>query len=195
MHYRDYLGEDGEVIEERRPEYDLFAYVVGRFFPSVNPTVNVYNKVIRKTVDVSKVFSPSDEAWVLLTMDNYRDRWLRMLENPESKDATENTVVDGKVTVWRKGAHRLDPFFQAKYTSSQHGKKVSGWSDEGIQQFNWYVGEVKKLRALPLSGQLLEATLRDRWVGPRSEMEVDEVRAMRDHVVEEAYTDLDLFGV
>ena len=194
-HYRDYLDDNGDVIEDRRPYYELFLYVVGRFFPSMNPTVNVYNGIIRKTVDLSEVFSASDEAWVLLIMKNYTQGWLRMLENPECKHATVNTVVEGKVTVWRRGSHRVDPFFKAEYTSSQNGKKSSGWTNEGVKKFNEYLAIVKECRGEYSTGGALETCLREHWIGQTPDAGVEEMEAERNGVVEEDYTDLELFGV
>lgn len=190
-YYRDYLDADGNVIEERRPYFELFVYIVERFFPSVISYASGYSKVVRKVVDLSEVFTASDEAWILLLFDNYRQRWLRMVENPESEDGMD--TGDG---VWAKGSHRKEDFFKAKYTSSQNGKKASGWNNEGVKQFNWYLGEVKKLRAGDSTGAALEAYLKDYWIGRQAGMEEEEtITPEMQEVVEEAYTDLELFGV
>lgn len=170
--------------------------MVVRFLPSVKPKgSNVYSKVTRKTTNLSEVFTPSDEAWILILLENYLRRWRRMAENPESTEAGETVEgEDGENRVWSKGSHRKDPFFRAKYTSSENGKS-SGWSNDGKIKFNYYIGGVQALRAKESSGRALESYLRDLWIGDLAgSNEQGEVRT-REGVVEEAYTEEELFAV
>ena len=89
----------------------------------------------------------------------------------------------------------MDPFFKAEYTSSQNGKKSSGWTKEGVKKFNEYLAIVKKCRGEYSTGGTLETSLREHWIGQTPDAGVEEMEAERNGVVEEDYTDLELFGV
>ena len=63
------------------------------------------------------MFSVSDEAFAVMMIDNYEERWkLQTIEKDKKK--------------WRS-----DPNYQAKYTSSTKGVHNNSWSEEGMKSF------------------------------------------------------------
>ena len=113
-----------------------------------------------------------------------------MLEYLESNIVKVVMEVDGKM-VYPKGAHQKDVFFKAKYTSSDNGKQASGWSNDGINKYNWYLGEVKRL--WEKNGKSLDIYLRAYWLGETDGKE-DKVGGKHMNIAEEAVTDMELFS-
>ena len=78
-HYRQYIDLDGNVIPGLEEEYRVFKWFVMNILKSVNyeHTKNIIKEV--KDVGykdfVSKTYSVSDEAFVILVVMNYKKRW------------------------------------------------------------------------------------------------------------------------
>ena len=78
--YQNYLDSDGKLDENKRASFEAFAYFAQRMLQSIAD--NVLGK--KETVDMkakplSVRFSISDEAFALLMMENYCQRWERVL--------------------------------------------------------------------------------------------------------------------
>ena len=109
--------------------------------------------------DNSKIVSISDEAFGLLLIDNYLDKWKIKAANVtagnESVDSSTEPVNDNNTTEAeadggqkKKKISRLP----GKFTEKQSGKcKYSGWSHEGMKRFNELHQMVKEDRACPQS--------------------------------------------
>ena len=72
--YRDYFDKDGSLIPGREGNYEAFVYFVDRILTSVNSRVNDYSPKVRKAVELSKVFTVTNKAFALITLENYYDR-------------------------------------------------------------------------------------------------------------------------
>lgn len=189
--YRDYLDGNGTLIPEREENFKAFVYFVDRILTSVNAKVNDYSPRIRKKALLKSVYSVSDEAFALITLENYYTRWIRMLEaqnGGEQEDFSEGDDSDGPVPL-DKTTMRKSKWFEAKYTSSQRGKSVSGWTQEGISRFTDIAEKVKSCRKDNRMGEELEQYLVTYWIG---HMEAKSGKE-RPEVIE-AFTDNDLFG-
>ena len=74
------------------------------------------------------MFSVSDEAFAVMMIDNYEERWkLQTIEKDKKK--------------WRS-----DPNYQAKYTSSTKGVHNNSWSEEGMKSFYDWCRKIQELR-------------------------------------------------
>ena len=84
--YRDYLDGNGTLIPEREENFKAFVYFVDRILTSVNAKVNDYSPRIRKKALLKSVYSVSDEAFALITLENYCTCWIRMLEAQNGRE-------------------------------------------------------------------------------------------------------------
>lgn len=168
-YYRDYLDEKGKVISGREKHLQAWIYFVGRILPSVNSEINDYSAVPRKTKLLRNCFTSSDEAFALVMVLNYVESWIRKIKAKESKiqaarmgDDEQAGQSDGEETP----AHLMPKeWFHARWTGSQDGNKLSGWDEEGIEEFNKHADKINKLRAGEITGEKLETHLRDHWSG------------------------------
>jgi hypothetical protein len=86
----------------------------------------------------SKVVSVSDEAFALLLIDNYLEKW--KIRAAEEDAENIELVGDGAAAITTEGenARRKQTKTPGKYTGKAKGQcKWGGWSSEGIQQFNF----------------------------------------------------------
>ena len=187
--YRDYFDEAGNMIPGREENFEAFVYFVDRILTSVNSKVNDYGPKIRKAVAMSSVYSISDEAFALITLENYYTRWVRMLQAPTLKMDSDGESVDRDVVHLDKTTQRTAKWFAAKYTASQRGKQITGWNKEGIARHLELARLVKGCRLDDRMGQQLEAKMVKFWIG----RETGESGRAPQQVVEQ-YTDNDLFG-
>lgn len=92
----------------------------------------------------SKVVSVSDEAFALLLIDNYMEKW-RKKASEEEETATEMT---SNQTTNHEGTRKAVAKMPGKYTGKAKGQcKWGGWNVEGITQFNRLRRLVKEDRA------------------------------------------------
>lgn len=84
------------------------------------------------------MFLVSDEAFAVMMIDNYEERWkFQTIEKDKKK--------------WRS-----DPNYQAKYTSSTKGVHNNSWSEEGMKSFYDWCRKIQELRKDKKSGMVLE---------------------------------------
>ena len=86
----------------------------------------------------SKVVSVSDEAFALLLIDNYLEKW--KIRAAEEDAENIELVGDGAAAISTEGenARRKQTKTPGKYTGKAKGQcKWGGWSSEGIKQFNF----------------------------------------------------------
>ena len=82
----------------------------------------------KSNIKTSEIFSVSDEAFAVMMIDNYEERWkLQTIEKDKKK--------------WRS-----DPNYQAKYTSSTKGVHNNSWSEEGMKSFYDWCHKIQELR-------------------------------------------------
>jgi hypothetical protein len=108
--------------------------------------------------DNSKIVSISDEAFGLLLIDNYLDKWKIKAANVtagnESVDSTEPVNDNNTTEAEADGGQKKKKISRlpGKFTEKQSGKcKYSGWSHEGMKRFNELHQMVKEDRACPQS--------------------------------------------
>ena len=107
---------------------------------------NFLSVIVGKTVYNQKKFSEltsdiatrSDEAFLLVAMENSIDHWTAVVEDPKHE----------------KGAYP-----EAKYTSKTDKKRHLGWNEEGIASYNRYM--TKDIPRKRLSSKALEVELRE----------------------------------
>ena len=94
--------------------------------------------------------SVSDEAFALLMLDNYQERWIK--EKMEKKDKGNGGVQQDKTVVrGRKG----------KYTAPKMGnREFRGWSNEGILEYGRLLKMVRNDRRLHKEENTLEKWVR-----------------------------------
>ena len=158
------MDQDGNLIPERRENYEAFLYFIDRILPSVNFETNNYNAVSKKTKLLSNCFSKTDEAFALVNVMNYYQRWTRKLMALESRKRERNGQIgasEERPLPHQQGAE----WFRAKWTSSGDGMVYSGWKKEGIDEFTRRTHHIESLRSLPASGRMLEEKIRDHWKG------------------------------
>jgi len=86
----------------------------------------------------SKVVSVSDEAFALLLIDNYLEKWKTRADEEEA--IRVRPVGDGAAAMTTGGENtiRKQTKTAGKYTGKAQGQcKWGGWSSEGIKQFNF----------------------------------------------------------
>jgi hypothetical protein len=86
----------------------------------------------------SKIVSVSDEAFALLLLDNYLEKWkIRADEADAARIEPVGDGAAGMTTAEGENARRKLIKTAGKYTAKAQGQcKWGGWSSEGIQQFN-----------------------------------------------------------
>ena len=93
-------------------------------------------------VKVSKMATPSDEAFCLVALENNCDRWTAVAKNePRFEDTSEQS---GDQTP--KKQEELWPSPKCTKQKSANGKKHEGWSKEGAQSHNQHCHSISKLR-------------------------------------------------
>ena len=124
-----------------------YSIVYGKFIPCISSS-KVYKQEIRERLldknDNSELFSMSDEAFTLLLLENYFDRWMDIYTK-------EGGVPRRKIGSRRK--KEVDSDVKPKYTSggvvynARKEAKGKGWKNDGIQRYNDLFGIVETDRA------------------------------------------------
>jgi hypothetical protein len=116
-------------ISETEEELEAFHWFFGDFMECVCAKrvwgIQKYQEVISKANDPETGFmivTTSDEAFGLLMIENYRDKWIRKAEAAK------------KGEVPRSGER-----FPEKYTNSKLGNsQYAGWTKKGLDKFNLF---------------------------------------------------------
>jgi hypothetical protein len=99
----------------------------------------------------SKIVSISDEAFGLLLIDNYFEKW-QILAEGDVEDAEPAQQAESGTGWGKKKANSRRP---GKYTKKAMGHcKYGGWNSNGIQQFNALRKLVEQDRACPQAEQM-----------------------------------------
>jgi hypothetical protein len=127
-----------EIMDSMRKEGDLYYGICRDFLPFVVGK-STWDKAIRTAGSLQEISTSSDEAFMLLLLDNHWDEWMSTLEEVE-EEVVDNRVVGKKGRRKRKqtGGLTRKP---SKYTSSAGVGYNKGWSDKGKKLY-------KKLRIL-----------------------------------------------
>ena len=147
MHYRDYLDPNGELIADRKEHFDAFVWFVEKMLKSVNAQINDFGLQVMKRTPLRRVFTVSDEAFALVLLENYYQRWVKIAEDEEG-DTTR---------------YRTDPSFAARWTSSENGRKGAGWHQPGIDRFSELAKMIGEACADTRKGELLDDYLMKHW--------------------------------
>ena len=112
-----------------------------------------------------KLVTKSDEAFALLLIDNYMEKWIKALEkegNPstdtvadDTNDNDDNDNNTGEVGTNAKQKKKAMKRMPGKYTAKKNGHcKYGGWSREGTARFNELYNLVQEDRASPQAEQM-----------------------------------------
>ena len=109
-----------------------------------------------KDVAGCKIVTKSDEAFGLLLIDNYMEKWKRKLVEEEGErveEGSDSANEERSDTVPKRKR------VEAKYTTKRKGNtcKYGGWSMEGMTRFNELYDIVKKDRASPKAKEMEES--------------------------------------
>ena len=167
-HYGKYFDCDGILIEGRKENYDAFLYYLDRILPSVSADVTKYHGETRCIVPLSAVFKTTDEAFALLMVINYFERWVKIVKDELDNKENSESVVD-RVTLDDKRKRFRE--FKGKYTSSCNGLVRGGWDDKGIQHYNELCQMVKEIRQDKTSREMLDEKIKNHWRGIHEESE------------------------
>jgi hypothetical protein len=106
-----------------RTHREAFRYFATRILPAVNSSHTRYDKR-RYKESLSECFSYTDEAFGLLLVVNYEERW-------QSQHAAERRLPDGT------SQDRSALWEDARYTSATEGaRRGASWPKEGLVKFN-----------------------------------------------------------
>lgn len=116
------------MIPGRLEYFEAFYYFVLRILSCVNTTQTKFGDNQTKTrlgSLISDRFTASDEAFALVMIDNYFEKWQVHAKTPKAQ--------------WK--------FAEAKYSSSGQGNKMQGWMKKGIEQYSRFCKMVEGRRA------------------------------------------------
>ena len=127
-------NDEGKALlnkEYRKFGKEEFEYFIIHLLSRTQPKRTKYNKHTRPIRSISECFTPSDEAFALLVLDNELQVWEQQLQLER----------DGKRTIKEM---RLGK----KYTKGYTNKKgaTCGWSRDGITYYNKLRTEIRKIR-------------------------------------------------
>ena len=127
-------NDEGKALlnkEYRKFGKEEFEYFIIHLLSRTQPKRTKYNKHTRPIRSISECFTPSDEAFALLVLDNELQVWEQQLQLER----------DGKRTIKEM---RLGK----KYTKGYTNKKgaTCGWSRDGITYYNKLQTEIRKMR-------------------------------------------------
>lgn len=119
-------GEMAYTIEDMkklRTDKDMFFWLIDTFFVAYVGSFEFRNK--SKVTTVSNILTVSDEAFILLCIENNFDKWIELYEIRKQKKLG-NVVAAVK---------------HARYTRTGPGNKgftdkAAGWNNEGIESYN-----------------------------------------------------------
>lgn len=161
--YGKYFDQDGKMIEGREENYRAFLYHVDRILPSVNADITKYQGDRRCEIPMSAAFRITDEAFALLMVENYYERWVKLAE--EFKKTGKKETSGAK----RKRLREIP----GKYTSCSNGNVHGGWDDRGISRYNELCEVVKVYRMDKPAKDRLDGKLKNHWRGVQDENESD----------------------
>jgi hypothetical protein len=171
-------------------EFDVFGYFATRILVNVNAINTKYEK-LKYTKLLSECFTYTDEAFALLVLINYEERW---------RSQYSNLVRFPDVS----SGERKNRTFQASYTSATEGsRRGQSWSKEGLEKFNYLCHMIRRKRDHEISGQRMEVQLRHRCRQegnlPKFVEEGDEMNEIDEENIEEddlnVHVEGDLFGI
>eukprot|EP00980_Cylindrotheca_fusiformis_P015816 scaffold4629_cov75-Cylindrotheca_fusiformis.AAC.1 len=137
--YRDYEG-DGVNVQARKA---AFNYFVDRLLPKIYYDTHKFKKD-RTTKLLSEFVNVSDEAFAVLVVMNYVQRWEKQLEGGDKK-------------AWTRSE------YDGKFTSSNKGSRVDTWGLEGHATFIKLTNDIKDKRgANKRTGEKLEKEILER---------------------------------
>jgi L-rhamnose mutarotase len=116
-----------------------FEYFVNRILPAVNANHTRYHAKKKKKL-LSEIFTVTDEAFGLMLLENYEERWRKQHREPDKKK-------------WRQKS------MNAKYTASINGVKTNTWSTDGMNKFCEWCNQVQELREDYTTGRRVEEQL------------------------------------
>lgn len=143
--YRDYYDSEGELIPDREKNYEAFAYFVTRILHSVNTRQSSNATERANAYNISKRYTVSDEAFALVMVQNYFNKW----RVQSTMDKTKWTQVP------------------ARWTSSDQGNKALGWEDEGIDAFFENCKMVEEKRGEDRTGSLVDRLWEERMAAEK----------------------------
>ena len=146
--YRDYLGDNGAIKPEKEYDYEAYKWFVKNVLFCINHELT---ELLSKQVAnqgyhdfITKTYTASDEAFAIMLVANYEDRWRNQVLHP-TKDKNELAS---------------NPIYASKYTSSKRGYCKLPWASESIALFNSLVAKIVKLRAQGHTGLQLKALVK-----------------------------------
>ena len=167
-HYRDYLDGHGKVIPARKKNFKAFIYFIDRILPSVNYDMNDYGPVAKKNKLLQDCFTASDEAYALIMIQNYTQRWIRQIQAKEAESLARKTgtfTQEPQEGEERQAYQQPPEWFHARWTGSHDGNKSSGWDIEGIQTFTKHGNDIRRMRLDKTQGEKLEKYIIEHWKG------------------------------
>ena len=117
--------------EYRKFGKEEFEYFLIHLLSRTQPKRTKYNKNTRPIKSISECFTPSDEAFALLVLDNELHVWEQQLQLER----------DGKKTIKEM---RLGKKYTKGYTNRRGA--TCGWSRDGMTYYNKLRTEIRKIR-------------------------------------------------
>jgi len=95
---------------------------------------------------ISKIATPSDEAFCLVTLENNYDRWTAIAR----KEPRFEVVSEQSDDLTPKKKEELWPSPKHTKQKGANGKKHEGWSKEGTESYNKHWHSISELRGKPV---------------------------------------------
>jgi len=138
------------------PNNECVKWFVENILSSVNTCVTGY-KNNKSKKRLSEIFSPTDEAFALLIIENELERW-----NAHQKKGEKENEKDKNVKQIKK-----------KFVDGASGKKGTGaWSKAGMRQFSILCKQVKEIRFDSIKGEQFEDGLLSNYLTLKQNDEV-----------------------
>jgi hypothetical protein len=119
-----------EAMEKKRDDPKLYGEFLKIFGPGTIGTANWKNN--HQTCLLSEFVNVSDEAFLLLVLENNMEYWRTLAENQWSSSTDDGEVVKVKPPRWTSVYEKGE---------SREGANV-GWTEDGILRFNELIDEV-----------------------------------------------------
>ena len=138
---------------------------------SVHASRTSYSTVIRRQKLLSEVFSVSDEAFALLMVQNYIQKWEHLYKRElmtrarDTGQYTEEERLQDPHLIQDKQVWRNHKHYQARWSSSKKGFVKDGWGEVAMKMFGIHARKIEKLRAKGRNGRNLEIALRAHFGG------------------------------
>ena len=160
--YGKYIDSDGNLIEGREDSYKAYLFHVDRILPSVNADITRYHGDARCQISMSATFKITDEAFALLMVVNYFERWVKLADDEKPKSKKKKQGKNQETEVEKRKRQRE---LKGKYTSSSNGCVHGGWDQKGITHYNELSKMIKDLRKDKAAKDRLDEKLKDHWKG------------------------------